>query len=204
MVGNASTPDLLDALASDHTEVRAMIAEVFANSGRRRALYPRISEALRYHANAEEKTLYQALGSYPQEVAEIDRSYDEHGALDHALRELDATAYGDPSFMDRFAHMNAMLEQHLAAEESRVFVAAQALLDPAVRRRLGAQYERLMGRGPSVSGGMYRQANPCRSCQPAPRGLVANVKQALENPTESGRPRWHSLVGIWPFFSKVR
>jgi len=196
--------DLLDALAADHAAVRAMIAEVFANPGRRRALYPQISRALRYHSDAEEKTLYQALGAYPQETADIDRSYDEHGALDNILRELDATAYGDPNFMDRFAQMNTMLEQHLVPEESRVFAAAGQLLDASTRRRLGAQYERMMHREGATVSDQHRYSNPCRTCQPQPVGLVANVKQALKNPTESGRPRWHSLVGIWPFLSKAK
>ncbi len=195
-----ATPDLLDALAADHKTVRTMIGDVFANPGRRRVLYPKIALALRYHSHAEEQTLYRALGSYPQEVADVDRSYDEHGALDHALRELDATAYGDPSFLERFARMNELLEAHLVPEESRVFDAARTLISPQQRRDLGAQYERMMHHDDNYP----RQSNPCRACEaPRPVGFVENVKQVLANPTEDGRrPRWKSFFGIWSIFGK--
>jgi hypothetical protein len=197
------SPGILTELHADHDAVRSLIGQVFATPGRRTVLYPKISAALRAHGPSEEKTLYQALAAYPQESSDIDRSYHEHHDLDGVLRELDATAYGDQDFMRFFEQMNEMLEHHLSLEETRVFAAAEQLIPPDERVRLGAQYRRLMRKhNPWNDTDPTRVENPC-ACD-EPKGLVANIKRVLKNPTDNGKPRWRGLFGIAPLFTDDR
>lgn len=167
---------ITQALADDHLAVRQMLARVFSEPSSVTTLYPQIADALRRHDKAEAETLYRTLMSYPQETAQIDRSYHEHASVAAVLNDLDQIDYADPRFFSGLRELVRRLEQHLSVEETAVFAAARSLLPLARQQQLAERYEAKMGRGQTEAAVGAEIANP----------VVVQERK---------RPWWHHFVG---------
>lgn len=197
MAGNDT---ITSVLAADHAAVRRLIAQVIVKPDLAPSLYPQIADALRRHSKAEEQTLYDALASFPVELAQMQRSWQEHEQLGALLGDLDGMPYSDPRFMPTFLQMNHALEGHLAVEETQVFDFARRMLPSPRQIALGKRYEAKMGRGltknisillPALSPARQRKAN-C-GCRKNPCGCARKP-----NPI----PWFHHFVGVIPFMRR--
>lgn len=165
---------ITEALRRDHDAVRTRIAEIYADPGSVARNYPVISEALRRHSTAEERTLYDSLRDVGvalreqgqpelslQLLAQIRTSRQQHQALASMLRRLDGLRFDDPQWRPRFDEAVRALDTHLATEETVVFAEARSVFPMPIQIELGSRYEAIMhesGRRPVRTG--TRIANP--------------------------------------------
>jgi hypothetical protein len=144
---NLST-DVLDLLASQHTEVDELFERLETDSGDRRALLLELGDKLGAHATVEETIFYPAVMA--EETKELlHESVEEHLAMKRTLADLLTLKLDDDTFKAKLSVLKENVSHHAhKEEESKLFPIVRKLFNADERAGLGntvlAKFEELM------------------------------------------------------------
>jgi hemerythrin superfamily protein len=131
MADNATTPDVVEILTTDHRDVTALIGEIWSVRDpmvRRDLTDTAISELVR-HAVAEEMYVYPAMRKYlPEGDKAVEHDVEEHKELERAMKELEGLEVSSAEFDETLRRLESILADHVQDEESEQF--------PELRRRI--------------------------------------------------------------------
>lgn len=131
MAANETSPDVVDVLIADHSDVTALIGEIWSVRDpmvRRDLTDTAISELVR-HAVAEEMYVYPAMRKHlPDGDKAVEHDVAEHKELEQAMKELEALDVSSAEFDETLRRFEAVLADHVQDEESEQF--------PELRRRI--------------------------------------------------------------------
>lgn len=117
-------PDVVDVLTTDHREVSAMLAEIWAShdTERRRDLADTITSELVRHAVAEEMYVYPAMRQHlPDGDDAVDHDTAEHKDLERVLKDLEGVPADEPEFSALLRQLETILADHIQDEEAEQF-----------------------------------------------------------------------------------
>ena len=127
------------ALAAEHAATLKLFDAIQAtedkHKARRSILLTQIAHALAKHAIEEENAVYATLRTHGQ-VAEADKLNGDHGYVKQYLFELGNMATDHPLFLAKIGDFRAMLEEHMRAEEEKIFPKLRGLLSAEENARL--------------------------------------------------------------------
>lgn len=123
--------DWFDGLVAEHKMVMKLFDVLEKTddtaTARRGMLLIQITHALTKHAFEEENVIYTALRNAGR-VDEADQLNDDHGYVKQYLADLNAMSKDDPGFMEKVGAFRRHLEDHIRAEEDKLFPALRAHL----------------------------------------------------------------------------
>ena len=161
-------------LEEQHTEVKALFAQLEKGVANPRPLMTKLADSLAAHMVIEQEIFYPAvMGASPDLVRE---SYEEHAIARFALKRLMATRPDDPSFKARVTALRELIEHHVGEEEDDLFPKAERALgdqSPKVHAHMKALFDekvrlgfaKLVGKG----GEAVRSAKPPRAKKSSPK-----------------------------------
>src|SRR3954453_251001 len=124
MTGSQPTGDVVDVLTSDHRDVTALIAEIWAVRApmiRRDLTDTAISELVR-HAVAEEMYVYPAMRKYlPDGDKAVEHDVAEHKELEETMKRLEGVDVNSGDFDAALSRLEEVLADHVQDEESEQF-----------------------------------------------------------------------------------
>jgi hypothetical protein len=161
------TIDVLELLASQHSEVDQLIEQLERGRGDRAALFAELADKVAAHAMVEEKIFYPAAMA-PNTEALLHEFVDEHLTVKRLLvdmMEMDPDDE-DGEFDETLALLKDELSHHAHdEEEDQLFPKLQRMMTEDERAGLGnevlAMYESLIELEP-------RWDVPCETAEPAP------------------------------------
>lgn len=124
MATSPTEPDVVDVRTTDHREVSALIAEIWASddAGRRRDLADTITSDLVRHAIAEEMYVYPAMREHlPDGDGAVEHDTAEHKQVERILKDLEGVAGDDPQFTALMRALEEVLADHIQEEEADQF-----------------------------------------------------------------------------------
>jgi iron-sulfur cluster repair protein YtfE (RIC family) len=132
---------IIDALRSDHDEVREMFGRLEQASGEnRKELFQRLLSELVRHEVAEEEILRPVSRRDAGEAIASARIKEESEA-EELLKEMEKLDTGSPEFTAKLAKLRQEVESHAEAEETKEFPRVEEKETPERLQQLGKAYE---------------------------------------------------------------
>jgi hemerythrin superfamily protein len=123
--------DVIDILTSDHRDVTALIAEIWAVADpmiRRDLADTAISELVR-HAVAEEMYVYPAMRKHlPDGDKAVEHDIEEHKELEVTMKQLEAADVSGADFDAALRRLETLLADHVRDEEAEQFPQLRSLI----------------------------------------------------------------------------
>jgi hemerythrin superfamily protein len=146
--------DVLDLLASQHTEVDQLFAQLEDGEANHRATLLELGDKLAAHAAVEEKIFYPAVMA-KQTHDLLHEAVEEHLAIKRVLADLLAPGIDDESFKAKLAVLKENVSHHAhEEEEKKLFPLVRRLMNDDERAALGnevlAMFEELLPSHPST------------------------------------------------------
>ena len=119
-----SEPDVVDVLTTDHAEVTALIADIWAtnDAASRRDLADTVISELVRHSVAEEMYVYPAIREHlPDGDSAVDHDIEEHKQLERLMKDLEGLDGDDPQFTTLLRKLETILADHVRDEETDQF-----------------------------------------------------------------------------------
>ena len=116
--------DVVDVLSTDHTEAKALIAEIRSTTDpeQRRDLADTLISELVRHSVAEEMFVYPAMQEHLPDGAEaVEHDTKEHKELERIMKELEGADAGDAAFLTLVGRLETVLLDHVSDEEDQQF-----------------------------------------------------------------------------------
>ena len=135
---------ILRHLAQEHGEVAALMKRVSSSSPTsnvRQELFPEIKRNLLAHAKAEEKAFYPTLRPHPTLEALVDRSLQQHRAIEQMIGDLSASDVSTATWMTKFERLVTAVQEHVDLEEQTIFPKVQDVFDDDQRDDMLDRYE---------------------------------------------------------------
>jgi len=136
--------DVVDVLTTDHREVTALIAELFATTDGelRRDLADTVIAELVRHSVAEEMYVYPAMRKHlPDGEAAVQHDTEEHKELEATMKQLEGVDVADPRFDQLLVQLQTILADHVADEERDQFPQLRARIPQAELVELAGKVE---------------------------------------------------------------
>jgi hemerythrin superfamily protein len=161
------TIDVLELLASQHTEVDELIEQLEGGKGDRAELFAELADKLAAHAAVEEKIFYPA-AMYPETSELLHESVEEHLGVKRILADM--LELDPEEDQDRFEAALSLLKEQIThhaheEEEAKLFPKLRRLMTDDERAAIGnevlAMFETLIEQQP-------RQLVPSETSEPAP------------------------------------
>jgi hemerythrin-like domain-containing protein len=149
------TQDAIALLEADHKTVGALFKEVAELSDRAHVqlqkLGDEICQALKVHAEIEEKIFYPAIQErtrrgHKEEKDLVLESYEEHAAAKKVIADIEAIDSADESYKPKIKALSELIEHHVKEEESELFPGARQLFDKDELLELGRRLAELKAR----------------------------------------------------------
>jgi iron-sulfur cluster repair protein YtfE (RIC family) len=142
--------DVYQTLLQDHRTIQQIFGEIertdVSEVERRERLFRNLREELEAHVILEENIFYPEIDKFPIAGELVDVAFDEHAEFDAILHEISELPVAKSEWLERFAELKDMVQQHLFNEENRLFPAARKELDDSRAEQLGRQIEELKQR----------------------------------------------------------
>jgi hemerythrin superfamily protein len=116
--------DVVDVLSTDHTEAKALIAEIRATTDpeQRRDLADTLISELVRHSVAEEMFVYPAMQKHLPDGAEaVEHDTKEHKQLETIMKELEGADASAAEFITLIGRLETVLLDHVSDEEDEQF-----------------------------------------------------------------------------------
>jgi hemerythrin superfamily protein len=137
--------DIYSLLKQDHQRVRMLFGRIETEEPGDGAtnlhLFDALKRELTIHKEAEESTLYAALGMLPGMSGRIEEALEEHAEIEELLEELAQLDRQSDAFTTQLGELREEVEHHFDAEESEIFAQAQDLLTDEQADRLALQMQ---------------------------------------------------------------
>ena len=140
--------DIYNYLKKDHRKVADLMEQVVAmeSPSERQQLFQQIKVELTLHADAEEKTFYQAVEKATKAQLprhEMKHAHGEHDEMREYLQRLSATPAGDESWIELFGEFKHCVTHHVEEEEQDVFEQAKTYLKADQAKQLAKDMDAL-------------------------------------------------------------
>ena len=116
--------DVVDVLSTDHTEAKALIAQIraTADTEQRRDLADTLISELVRHSVAEEMFVYPAMQEHLPDGAEaVEHDTKEHKQLEQIMKEMEGADTSDSGFLALVDQLERVLLDHVSDEEDEQF-----------------------------------------------------------------------------------
>ncbi|MGM0833561.1 hemerythrin domain-containing protein [Halomonas qinghailakensis] len=140
---------IFEALRKDHDIQRDLLArlvETHGDSEERDKLYKKVRAELKYHANAEERSLYNPMMDIDLTQEKARHSVAEHHEIDEMIELLDTTDYSATNWLTHAKQLQHLVTHHLDEEEQEVFQLAGRGLKEQQKTSLATLYQAEMQR----------------------------------------------------------
>ncbi|MXQ14668.1 hemerythrin domain-containing protein [Microvirga makkahensis] len=134
--------DPLHLIINDHANIVSLCRDVLrsmpnGDAKSRERLFSQLYDELRWHMEAEEDSLYEALEDDHRAKRLIDELEDEHEEIEEELGRLTGARYkGSREWTQRFEDFSYLLDRHFHREEHELLPLAREILDPEQARDL--------------------------------------------------------------------
>ena len=136
---SALAGDWFDAIKGEHKATLllfdAMQKTTDKNTTKRSMLLMQLKHALGKHAFMEENVVYPALRE-AGDAEDADKLNHEHGYVKQFLYELTNLDKASPVFLDKVREFRALLEKHIAEEETEIFPSFHAKFSEAKNKAI--------------------------------------------------------------------
>ncbi|MDB5070040.1 MAG: hemerythrin [Candidatus Eremiobacteraeota bacterium] len=175
----ASAPDALELIRSDHREVDALFAKALGDdtpSAQRRRAIDQIVEALTVHARMEEVLFYPALrkAGGADERNSVLEAAEEHGLVKDLIAKIERSQGRDETLTAKVTVLKELVHHHVQEEEGTIFDEARRVLGKERLEKLGAEMQRFKERaqrgeegGRSAASGKKSSAKRSAAKKPA-------------------------------------
>lgn len=136
--------DIYSLLKQDHQRVRMLFDRIETEEpgdGTSLHLFDALKRELTIHKEAEEHSLYAALGTLPGIGDRIEEALEEHADIEELLQELEQLDRTSDAFATQLGELREEVEHHFGVEESEIFAQAQDLLTDEEADRLALQMQ---------------------------------------------------------------
>jgi hemerythrin-like domain-containing protein len=134
--------DPLHLIVNDHANIVSLCRDVLratpgGDARSRERLFSHLNDELRWHIEAEEDSLYEALEEHERAKRLIDELEDEHEEIEAELGRLSSARYkGSREWTQRFEDFSYLLDRHFHREERELLPLVRDILDPEQTREL--------------------------------------------------------------------
>ena len=147
----ASAPDALELIRSDHREVDALFATALSEdtpAAQRRRAIRQITEALTVHARMEEALFYPALrkAGGADERDSVLEAAEEHGIVKDLIAKIESSEGRDETLKAKVTVLKELVHHHVKEEEGTIFDEARRTLGKERLEALGEQMQRFKER----------------------------------------------------------
>lgn len=139
--GGSVTQDIIDALRSDHNEVRSMFGRLETATGdKRRDLFQELVGELVRHEVAEEEIL-RPVSMKDAGKGIANARMKEESSAEELLKEMEQLDVDSSEFTTKLAKLRREVERHAEAEETKEFPRVEAKESTEQLQRMGTAYE---------------------------------------------------------------
>jgi hemerythrin superfamily protein len=129
---------IYDILSKEHDEVAELIKKAMHDNTKE--TFNQIKTKLEPHLYGEEELFYPELEENEELIDLVNHAYDEHEEIKTVLKELDAISEKDQNWFSKVSELDKTVSHHVEEEETKVFPAAQKVLNDDQARQMGQQY----------------------------------------------------------------
>jgi hemerythrin superfamily protein len=178
----ATVPDVIELLETDHREVEQMFAEFerATDPQERRVLADKIIIELVRHSEAEEQAVYPAMAKNIEGGKEmVEHEIDEHSRAERIMKDLDGMDPTDPTFGVLMTELMAAIRHHVQEEEGEAFPKFRQAVDQDELDKLGTVVEALKKVVPTHPHPMAPDHPPFNALLAPGAALVDRVRDML-------------------------
>lgn len=118
---------IYDILKQDHRQVMEIMDTIGPDMPKdhRKHIITLVHTELAMHSKAEEEVFYRPLRERLKDDTAIEHSFDDHDEIDRLLARLQFTSADNDEWMQYLNDLRSIVREHVAKEESDIFVVAQ-------------------------------------------------------------------------------
>ena|SRR5579862_7149480 len=136
---------ILDALKTDHDQVKAMLEQILGtdDAKQRGELFKQFKTDMTAHSRAEEKVLYLRMEKADETAKdEALEGFVEHEIVDRLMDDLSRSRAKDSDkWTARCKVLKELIEHHVDEEEGEFFATARKLFDEATLEKMGEAFK---------------------------------------------------------------
>lgn len=140
--GNKPLEGVFHVLAQQHREATRLLRRLSSAQDRSQVdpLWETLRNALLSHERSELSTVYAEMEQHGMMKELTERHRQQVVTLSDALQGIDTGTFGTRAWHEGLANLSAVLDQHIAEEETMFFPEAQAALGTEVAQALELRY----------------------------------------------------------------
>lgn len=137
--------DIYNYIKKDHRCISALMENVITaeTPGGRQDVFEDIKRELQLHTEAEQATLYSALGLAQRTRENIEDAEDDHAEIKDFIDKLSHESMQGEKWLELFGEFKHAVEHHVKLEEERIFEKARKILHGDEAEALGKDMHRL-------------------------------------------------------------
>ncbi|HTB21820.1 MAG TPA: hemerythrin domain-containing protein [bacterium] len=134
--------DAVEMLKNEHRGAKSLMEQIIKSEGpQRKSLFEKLKKELEGHDKIEEEIFYPAVLSNPKSSGFPAVDKQAHQAVEAALLHLENLSIGDKDWLGAFKTMQTQLLDHIAMEETSLFVTIKTILSGPELASLGEKME---------------------------------------------------------------
>ena len=137
--------DVFEELIRDHRVTEQRFAEIEQTTDReldrRQGLFRELRAGFESHELFEEEILYPEFDQMPATKLTIGDAFEAHAELDGLLQEIEGTPTNDAEWIERIRELKSLMQEHMRAEEEKIFLVARLELAKTRAAELGLRFQ---------------------------------------------------------------
>jgi iron-sulfur cluster repair protein YtfE (RIC family) len=137
--------DVFEELIRDHRITEQRFAEIEQTTDRelerRQELFHELRAGFEAHELFEEEILYPEFDQMPATKLAIGDAFEAHAELDGILQEIETTPANDTEWIGRIRELKSRMQEHMRAEEEKIFSVARMELLKTRAEELGRRFQ---------------------------------------------------------------
>ena len=137
--------DVFEELIRDHRVTEQRFAEIEQTTDRelerRQGLFRELRAGFESHELFEEEILYPEFDQLLSTKAAVGDAFEAHAELDGLLQEIEGTPANDAEWIERIRELKARMQEHMRAEEEKIFPVARLELAQTRAEELGRRFQ---------------------------------------------------------------
>jgi len=136
--------DVFEELIQDHRVTEQRFAEIEQTTDRelerRQGLFRELRAGFESHELFEEEVLYPEFDQLLSTKTAIGDAFEAHAELDGLLQEIEGTPANDAESTERIRELKSLMQEHMRAEEEKIFPVARLELAKTRAEELGRRF----------------------------------------------------------------
>jgi iron-sulfur cluster repair protein YtfE (RIC family) len=137
--------DVFEELIRDHRVTEQRFAEIEQTTDRelkrRQGLFRELRAGFESHELFEEEILYPEFDQLLSTKVAIGDAFEAHAELDGLLQEIEGTPANDAEWIERIRELKSRMQEHMRAEEEKIFPVARLELAKTRAEELGRRFQ---------------------------------------------------------------